>query len=143
MGSIHQEELLKTGFPTTSLDASVLWLKCNQLAPNSYIQVEINFFIEFYAMEYLLVSQLKLILLKLSNSDDENLTVIITSLLLLYLRKFFIVYIFTKHYFVNYVLFLCLLFLYFPEHFLNQPGHGLHSKNLYTIRKIIIEFLSY
>ena len=85
-------------------------------------------------MEYILVSQLKLILLRLSNSDDEILTVVIISLLLLlYLSKFFIAYFFTKHYFVNYVLFLFLLFLYFTEHFLNQQGHGLHSKNLYTM----------
>ena len=85
-------------------------------------------------MEYILVSQLKLILLRLSNSDDEILTVVIISLLLLlYLSKFFIAYFFTKHYFVNYVLFLFfLLFLYFTDHFLNQQGHGLHSKNLYT-----------
>ena len=62
-------------------------------------------------MEYILVSQLKLILLRLSNSDDEILTVVIISLLLLlYLSTFFIVYFFTKHYFVNYLLFLCLLF---------------------------------
>ena len=62
-------------------------------------------------MEYILVSQLKLILLRLSNSDDKILTVVIISLLLLlYLTKCFIVYFFTKHYFVNYVLFLCLLF---------------------------------
>ena len=57
-------------------------------------------------MEYILVSQLKLILLRLSNSDDKILTaVIISLLLLLYLSKFYIAYFFTKHYFVNYVLF--------------------------------------
>ena len=84
-------------------------------------------------MEYISVSQLKLILLRLSNSDDEILTVVIISLLLLLcLSTFFIVYFFTKHYFVNYVLFLCLLFLYFTEHFLNQQVHGIHPKNLYT-----------
>ena len=84
-------------------------------------------------MEYILVSQLKLVLLKLGNSDDEVLTVVIVSLLLLLsLSKFFIVYIFTKHYFVNSVLFICLSFLYFTEHFLNEQSHGLHSKHLYT-----------
>ena len=92
-------------------------------------------------MEYILVSQLKLILLRLSNSEDEILTVVIISLLLLlYLSKFFIGYFFIKHYFVNYVLFLFLLFLYFTEHFLNQQGHGIDSKNLEGIVK---EFLSY
>ena len=93
-----------------------------------------NCFIGVYAMEYILVSQLKLILLRLSNSDDKILTaVIISLLLLLYLSKFYIAYFFTKHYFVNYVLFIFLLFLYFTEHFSNQQGHGLHSKNLYTM----------
>ena len=68
-------------------------------------------------MEYILVSQLKFVLLRLGNSDDEILTVAIDSLLLLlYLSKFFIVCIFTKHYFVSYVVLLCLLFLYFTEH---------------------------
>ena len=58
-------------------------------------------------MKCILVSQLKLVLLKLSNTDDETLTVVIVSfLLLLFLSKFFIVYIFTKAYFFNYVLFL-------------------------------------
>ena len=84
-------------------------------------------------MEYILVSQLKLVFLKLINSDHEILTVVIVSmLLLLSLSKTFIFYIFTKHYFVNYVLFFCLLFSYFKEDFLNQQGHGLHSENLYT-----------
>ena len=84
-------------------------------------------------MEYILVSQLKLILLRLSNSDDEILTVVIISLLLLlYLSTFFIVYFFTKHYFVNYVLFLFVYYFVFHKAFLNQQGHGLHSKNLYT-----------
>ena len=45
----------------------------------------------------------------------------------IFYRLFFI-----KHYLVNYVLFLCLLFLYFTKHFLNQQHHGLHSKNLYA-----------
>ena len=64
-------------------------------------------------MEYILMSQLKLVLLKLSNTDDDTLTLVIVSLLLLlYLSKSFIDYIFTKHYIVNYVLFPCLLFLY-------------------------------
>ena len=53
---------------------------------------------------------------KLSNTDDETLTVVIVSLLLLLsLSKFFIVYIFAKHYFVNYLLFrylLCQLFVF-------------------------------
>ena len=39
--------------------------KCNQLASNSYkIQTAINCFIGVYAIEYILVSQLKLVLLK-------------------------------------------------------------------------------
>ena len=84
-------------------------------------------------MECILMSQLKLVLLKLSNTNDETLSVVTVSLLsLLSLSKFFIVYIFTKHYFVNYVLFICLLFLYFREHFLNKQSHGLHSKYIYT-----------
>ena len=60
-------------------------------------------------MECILMSQLKLVLPKLSNTDNETLSVVIVSLLLLLsLSKFFIVYIFSKHYFVNYVLFLYL-----------------------------------
>ena len=79
-------------------------------------------------MECIVVSQLKLVLLRLSNTDDETLTVVIVSLfLLLSLSKYFIVYIFTEQHF-NYVLFLCLLFLYFAEHILN--------KHLYT--KVLI-----
>ena len=67
-------------------------------------------------MEYILVSQLKLVLLKLSNTDDETLTVVIVSLLLLLsLSKFFIVYSFVKHYFVNYLLFLYLVSVFFKR----------------------------
>ena len=97
-----------------------------------------------YAIECILMSQLKLVLLKLSNTDDETLSVVIVSLLLLLsLSKFFIVYIFIKHYFVNYVLFLCLLFLYFTEHFLNKQSHGLHSKHLYTKALLRSSYLTY
>ena len=67
-------------------------------------------------MEYILVSQLKLVLLKLSNTDDETLTVVIVLLLLLLsLSKFFIVYSFAKHYFVNYLLFLYLVSVFFKR----------------------------
>ena len=68
-------------------------------------------------MEYILVSQLKLVLLKISNSDDETVTVLIVSFfLLLILSKSFIVYIFTKHCFVNYVLCIISLFIIFVFH---------------------------
>ena len=68
-------------------------------------------------MEYILVSQLKLVLLKLSNTHDETLTIVIISLLLLlYLSKFFIVYIFTKHYFQQiFHAFLLYIRNYLPE----------------------------
>ena len=51
-------------------------------------------------MECILISQPKLVLPKLSNADDKTLSVVLLSLLLLLpFSKFFIVYIFTKHYF--------------------------------------------
>ena len=68
-------------------------------------------------MEYILVSQLKLVLLKISNSDDETVTVLIVSFfLLLILSKSVIVYIFTKHCVVNYVLCIISLFIIFVFH---------------------------
>ena len=83
-------------------------------------------------MKFILMLQLELVLLKLSNTDYETFSVVIVLLLLLLsLSEFFIVYIFTKHYFVNYVLFLYLLFLNFTEQFLNKQNHGLHSKHFY------------
>ena len=45
-------------------------------------------------MEYILVSQLKLVFLKLTNSDDEILTVVIVSMLLLLSLSKFLSFIF-------------------------------------------------
>ena len=94
-------------------------------------------------MEYILVSQLKLILLRLSNSDDEVLTVVIISfLLLLYFSKFFIVYFYIKHYFVNDVLFCLFIIFAFHRPFF-KPARSWSSLEKSLYEGIIKGFLSY
>ena len=107
-------------------------IKYNQLAPNSLnprkIEVAINCFVGVYAIEYILVSQLDLILLKLGNSDDE----ISPHCLYCCLWANFVSFMFLPNIILSIMCyFFVFLFLYFTKH-LNKQSHGLHSKNVFT-----------
>ena len=69
------------------------------------------------ALQLKSVMEIILVLLGLKNTADETLTFAIASLLLLSLSKLLIVDIFSKSYFIDRVLFPCLLFLSFVRAF--------------------------
>ena len=69
------------------------------------------------ALQLKSVMEIILVLLGLRNTADETLTFVIASLLLLSFSKLLIVDIFSKSYFIDRVLFLCLLFLSFVRVF--------------------------
>ena len=67
-------------------------------------------------MEYILVSQLKLVFLKLTNSDDEILTVVIVSMLLLLSLSKFLSFIFLPN------IILSIMYYFFVYIFVFQRG---------------------